>query len=84
MSCQRFLANAFRLLLHATAYNLVVLFRHRLPQPLRHTQIESLRIRLFKLGALILRSVRRVVVHCASGWPFQSLWQNAFQAVASG
>ena len=84
LSCQRFLANAFRLLLHASAYNLVVLFRHRLPQPLRHAQIASLRVRLFKLGALITRSVRRVVVHGTSGWPFQRLWQNAFQAVASG
>lgn len=84
LSCHRFLANAFRLLLHASAYNLVVLFRHRLPEPLRHAQIETLRIRLFKLGALITRSVRRVLVRCASGWPFQTLWQNAYQAVASG
>jgi Transposase DDE domain group 1 len=84
LSCHRFLANAFRLLLHASAYNLVVLFRHRLPERLCHAQIETLRVRLFKLGALITRSVRRVVVHCASGWPFQGLFQNAFQAVASG
>lgn len=84
LSCPRFLANAFRLLLHASAYNLVALFRHRLPSSLRQAQIQTLRIRLFKLGALITRSVRRVVVHGASGWPFQPLWQNAFQAVASG
>jgi hypothetical protein len=84
LSCQRFLANAFRLLLHASAYNLVALFRHRLPSSLRQAQIQTLRVRLFKLGALITRSVRRVVVHGASGWPFQRLWQNAFQAVASG
>jgi hypothetical protein len=84
LSCHRFLANAFRLLLHASAYNLVVLFRHRLPEPLRHAQIETLRIRLFKLGALITRSVRRVLVRCASGWPFQSLWQNAYQVLVRG
>ena len=84
LSCQRFLANVFRLLLHASAYNLVALFRHRLPSSLRQAQIQTLRVRLFKLGALITRSVRRVVVHGASGWPFQRLWQNAFQAVASG
>lgn len=84
LSCHRFLANAFRLLLHAAAYNLVVLFRHRLPCALRQAQIETLRLRLFKLGACITGSVRRVVVRCASGWPFQRLWQEAFQAVASG
>ena len=35
LSCHRFLANAFRLLLHAAAYNLVNLFRLQLPQPWR-------------------------------------------------
>ncbi len=84
LSCHRFLANAFRLLLHAAACNLVGLFRHRLPAALRQAQIETLRVRLFKLGAFITRSVRRLVVHRASGWPFQRLWQEAFQAVASG
>ena len=84
LSCQRFVANAFRLLLHASAYNLVVLFRHRLPPALRHTQIEGLRVRLFKLGAFLTASVRRVLLHCASGWPFQGLLTHSFQAVASG
>jgi Transposase DDE domain group 1 len=35
LSCHRFLANAFRLLLHGAAYNLVNLFRHHLPLPWR-------------------------------------------------
>src|SRR6266566_1815330 len=33
LSCHRFLANAFRLLLHAAAYNLVNFFRLQLPLP---------------------------------------------------
>jgi len=36
LSCHRFLANAFRLLLHGSAYNLVNLFRLQLPQPWRY------------------------------------------------
>ena len=44
LSCQRFLANAFRLLLHGFAYNLVNLFRLlQLPQSWRSAQIETLR-----------------------------------------
>ncbi len=35
LSCHRFLANAFRLLLHGLAYNLVNWFRLELPQPWR-------------------------------------------------
>lgn len=83
LSCHRFLANSFRLLLHAAAYNLVVLFRHRLPEPLRHAQIETLRRQLFKLGALVTHSARRVFVHLASGWPFQTLFQQALRALSS-
>jgi hypothetical protein len=49
LSCHRFLANAFRLLLHGFAYNLVNLFRLQLPQTWRSAQIETLRARLFKL-----------------------------------
>jgi hypothetical protein len=83
LSCHRFLANAFRLLLHAAAYNLVVLFRHRLPEGLQRAQIETLRRQLFKLGAMVTRSARRVVVHLASGWPFQSLFLQALHALSS-
>jgi hypothetical protein len=83
LSCHRFLANAFRLLLHAAAYNLVVLFRHRLPECLQSAQIETLRRQLFKFGALVTRSARRVLVHLASGWPFQSLFQQALSALSS-
>ena len=83
LSCHRFLANAFRLLLHAAAYNLVVLFRHCLPPCLQRAQIETLRRQLFKLGALVTRSARRVVVHLASGWPFQTLFQEALRALSS-
>jgi len=83
LSCHRFLANAFRLLLHTAAYNLVVLFRHRLPEGLQRAQIETLRRQLFKLGALVTRSARRIFVHLASGWPYQAGFQQALRALSS-
>jgi hypothetical protein len=83
LSCHRFLANAFRLLLHTAAYNLVVLFRHRLPECLRRAQIETLRHQLFKLGALVTRSARRIFVHLASGWPYQTGFQKVLHALSS-
>lgn len=83
LSCHRFLANAFRLLLHTAAYNLVVLFRHRLPEGLQRAQIETLRRQLFKLGALVTRSARRIFVHLASGWPYQASFQQALRALSS-
>jgi hypothetical protein len=74
LSCHRFLANAFRLLL-AFAYNLVNLFRLlQLPQTWRSIQIETLRARLFKIGARIRQTARCVRVHLATGWPWQELF----------
>ena len=74
LSCHRYLANAFRLLLHRLAYNLVNLLRLQLPAALRSAQIETLRIQVFKLGGRVRRTARRVWVHLAGGWPFQDLF----------
>src|SRR6266568_551436 len=76
LSCHRFLANAFRLLLHSFAYNLVNWFRLHLPPALRSAQIETLRTQLFKIGARVRQTARCVRIHLASGWPFQSLFQT--------
>ncbi len=84
LSCHRFLANAFRLLLYAAAYNLVNAFRQRLPKDLRSLEIGGLRLRLFKLGARIRRTVRFVWVHFASGWPFQAAFLKAARVCNSG
>lgn len=84
LSCHRFLANAFRLLLHSFAYNLVNLFRLQLPQPWRSAQIETLRARLFKLGARVRQTARCIRIHLASGWPFQSLFRDVALAFDTG
>jgi hypothetical protein len=84
LSCHRFLANAFRLLLHAAAYNLVNLFRLQLPQLWRSAQIETLRAQLFKIGARVRQTARCVRFHLASGWPFQNQFRSVALAVNSG
>jgi hypothetical protein len=77
LSCHRFRANVFRLLLHSFAYNLVNLFRLQLPSSLRSAQIETLRVQLFKIGARIRETARCIRIHLASGWPFQDLFRAA-------
>lgn len=84
LSCHRFLANAFRLLLHGAAYNLVNFFRLQLPQPWRSAQIETLRARLFKIGARIRQTARCIRIHLATGWPFQSLFRDVVLALNTG
>lgn len=83
LSCHRFVANQFRLLLHATAYNLVNLFRLRLPAPMRSLQIEGLRNRVFKLAARVRRTARCVRVSLAEGWPFQADFMRVCRRVSS-
>jgi Transposase DDE domain group 1 len=84
LSCHRFLANAFRLLLHGFAYNLVNLSRLQLPQAWRSAQIETLRARLFKLGARVRQTARCIRIHLATGWPFQSLFREVALAFNTG
>ena len=75
LSCRRFEANAFRLLLHCAAYNLVALFRERISIPeLRDADVQTLRIKLIKVGARVERTVRRVWVRFSSTWPFTPLF----------
>ena len=83
LSCHRFLANAFRLLLHAAAYNLVNFFRRQLPLLWRSAQIETLRAKLFKIGARVRHTARCVRFHLATGWPFQNLFRDVAFAVNS-
>jgi hypothetical protein len=81
LSCHRFLANAFRLLLHAAAYNLVNFFRHQC-RNLRSAQIETLRAQLFKIGARVRHSrsprhwlaVSSSVPQCTGVQPRLILW----------
>ncbi len=84
LSCSAYRANAFRLQLHALAYNLLVLFRDRLLKgtELARATIEQVRLRLFKLGARVRHSCRRLWFHLASGWPGQPLFDRILARLA--
>ena len=70
-SCSNFLANTFRVLLTATAYVLMQELRLQAAHTAcARAQVWTLRERLLKLGARVLVSVRRVVVHLPASFPF--------------
>jgi hypothetical protein len=75
LSCSAYRANAFRLQLHTLAYNLLVLFRRVVLRgtALASATIGTIRLRLLKVGARVVRSVRRLWFHLATGWPGQPL-----------
>jgi Transposase DDE domain group 1 len=76
LSCHRFWANQFRLLLHAAAYWLLDTLRRWLShagQP--RLQLSTLRLRLIKIGGWVRERVRGVTLHLASSHPGEPLWQ---------
>jgi hypothetical protein len=78
-SCTSFWANQFRVLLTAAAYVLMQELRLRAAgTACARAQVAMLRERLLKLGARVLVSVRRVVVHLPASFPFLP----AFRCVA--
>jgi len=83
-SCSRFWANAFRVLLTAAAYVLLQTLRQRLAAtPAAGLQVSTLRERLFKLGARVQVSARRIVLHLPSAFPWLVLWQAVALALGA-
>jgi hypothetical protein len=80
LSCHRFLANQFRLLLHTVAYCLFWLMRYHLRgTELATAQVNTLRLKLLKIGARIRETSRRIWVHLASGYPYCDLLSGLLQ-----
>jgi Transposase DDE domain group 1 len=71
-SCSNFLANTFRVLLTAAAYVLMQEMRLRLARTSHaHEQVSTLRAHFLKLGAHVIASVRRIVLHLPQAFPFR-------------
>jgi hypothetical protein len=82
LSCRRFVANAFRLVLTAVAYNLMRTYRAMLAgTELETASVETIRSRLIKIGARVRRTVRRVWVHLAEGFPLAETLAHAWRAI---
>jgi Transposase DDE domain group 1 len=77
LSCHRFIANQFRLLLHACAYWLMDMLRRKLiERGARRMQLDTLRLSLIKIGGRVRELLTKVRLHLASGHPGQSLWHT--------
>ena len=75
LSCHRFIANQFRLLLHAAAYWLLDALRRRLVAAgVGRMQLDTLRLLLIKVGGRVRQLLSKVRLHLASGHPGQLLW----------
>jgi hypothetical protein len=83
-SCSRFLPNALRVLCVAAAYVLYQELRLRAARTeLARAQVPTIRERLVKIGARVVESVRRLVLHFPAAYPWQPLWRATALAVGA-
>lgn len=83
-SCQKFLANWLRVMLAALAYTLM---QHLKRLALKNTELErasanTIRVRLLKIGAAIIRNTRRIRILFASHHPLREAFQKAVSALS--
>ena len=78
-SCHGWWANQFRLLLSSLAYTLIETIRRRAlaGTQMARAQAGTIRLKLLKIGAVILRNSRRVRVHLSSACPHKALFMRA-------
>ena len=84
-SCHYFAANQFRLLLSSLAYVMVERLRAIALAGTAFAQLQAptLRAKLLKIGAVIVRNTRRVRVMLSSAYPYQHIFRHAALALRS-
>lgn len=75
-SCTKWWANQFRVLLSAMAYILLQRLRDigLKATELAKAQCGTIRLKLLKIGAVIIRNTRRIVFHLSSAYPYQKIF----------
>ena len=83
-SCTSFKANQFRVLMTAAAYVLMQELRLQARRTgCARAQVNTLRLRLLKLGVWIESSVRRIVLHFPTSTPYADDWRRIARSVGA-
>ena len=84
-SCHVFASNQLRVLLAALGYVLIERLRALALQgtALANAQVDTLRIRLLKVAAVITRNTRRIRLYLASSWPSAPIFAHAMSVLRS-
>lgn len=85
-SCHKWWPNQFRLLLSSIAYVLLESIRRRYlcGTELARSQVDTIRLKLLKIGAVIIRNTRRVRVLLSGSYPHQALFIRVASLLAPG
>ena len=82
-SCHAFEANQFRLLLSSAAYILMEALRRigLEATELSRAQVQTIRLKLFKVAARVRQSVRRFVFHLSTSYPYRALFEKVLRCL---
>lgn len=85
-SCHKWWPNQFRLLLSSIAYVLVESIRrlYLSSTELARCQVDTIRLKLLKIGAVIIRNTRRIRVLLSNSYPHQELFVRVASLLAPG
>lgn len=85
-SCHEWWSNQFRLLLSSLAYVLVDTLRRVCLQGtfLERARCATIRLKLLKIGAVLIRNTRRIVFRLAEGYPYKELFYGVYQKLCPG
>jgi hypothetical protein len=82
LSCTRFKANQFRLLLHTFAFVLLWRLRQSLAgTELAAATVDTLRLKLLKIAARVVQSVRRILFTMPRAYPYRRLFATALENI---
>lgn len=83
-SCHAFLANQFRFLLSSAAYVLLNELKENglKNTPLAHHYCGTLRLKLIKIGGIILKNTRRIRILLSSYYPYKEYFKMAVESFA--
>lgn len=84
-SCQHLQSNQLRVLLAGLAYVLIERLRALALQgtALANAQVDTLRIKLLKVAAVVTRNTRRIRLYLASNWPSADIFAHAMSMLRS-
>ncbi len=84
-SCHGWWANQFRVLLSAAAYVLMETIRRvgLNGSEMARAQVGTIRLKLLKIGTVIVRNTRRVRLFFSSAYPYQSIFKQACIALGT-
>jgi hypothetical protein len=85
-SCHKWWSNQFRLLLSSAAYVLMEAIRRvgLKGSEMARAQVSTIRLKLFKIGTIVLKNTRRIRLLMSQAYPYQKLFAHVHAKLNTG